>query len=196
MEGKVRAWCLSGVLVAAMMTAGNFAALATACTSTFLLDFGLEPGRLSAPLDVATDSAGNVWVADTDNDRLQKFDSSGEFVTRFEVKPVGGKSLGGIATDSGGNVWVVVDTKVRKYKANGELLLEFGSEGSGNGQFMNARDLAIDGSNNIWVVDSGEAGSAVRVQKFNSSGTYLSQFGKEGAGNGEFKSPEAITVDS
>jgi sugar lactone lactonase YvrE len=155
-------------------------------------------GRLSEPRDVAIDASGNAWVADTAHNRVQKFNSSGEFVSQFgtELPP------NGIALDSGGDVWVVVgtagsaDSKVREYSPSGELKLSFGSSGSGNGQFTSASDLAIDSSGNVLVVDAGYIGFGARVQKFNSSGTYQSQFGKQGTGNGEFKSPEAITVDS
>ncbi|HEX6781626.1 MAG TPA: hypothetical protein VF125_06295, partial [Solirubrobacterales bacterium] len=185
-----------GVVLAVLAVAAT-AGQASGCE--FVRKFGGESsgaGHLSGPKDVAIDGSGNAWVADTAHNRVQKFNSSGEFVSQFGVQPVGTNSLTGIAIDSGGNVWVVIDTKVRKYKSSGELLSEFGSEGTGNGQFKNARDLSVDPSGNVWVVDSGEAGTAVRLQKFNSSGTYQSQFGKEGTGNGEFKSPEGIAIDS
>ena len=32
---------------------------------------------------VATDSSGNVYVADIDNNRIQKFDSNGNFITKW-----------------------------------------------------------------------------------------------------------------
>ncbi|HET9196747.1 MAG TPA: SMP-30/gluconolactonase/LRE family protein, partial [Solirubrobacterales bacterium] len=163
----------------------------------YKLEFGdtsTGAGQLSLPRDVAVDPSGNVWVADTGHKRVQKFNSSGEFVSQFGLTSLTG--VNGITTDASGNVLVATATKIRKYKSNGELLSEFGSEGTGNGQFKSAQDLAVDASGSIWVVDKGSAGTAVRVQKFNSSGVYQSQFGKEGTGNGEFKLPEAIAVDS
>jgi sugar lactone lactonase YvrE len=66
----------------------------------------------------------------------------------------------------------------------------FGSSGSGNGQFYSPEGIAVDAEGNIWVVDYG------RVQKFNSSGEYLSQFGSEGFGDGQFALPKGIAVDS
>src|SRR3954447_13542169 len=38
---------------------------------------GSMDGEFSNPYHVATDSSGNVYVADAGNDRIQKFDSSG-----------------------------------------------------------------------------------------------------------------------
>jgi DNA-binding beta-propeller fold protein YncE len=170
------------------------ASLATAeCTTSFLRTFGGEPnGRLAAPNDVAIDSKGNAWVADTGHNRVQEFNSSGEYVTQFDVA----EAPQAIDLDAEGDVWVLAETKVREYSPKGELKLSFGSHGTENGQFQRARGIALDPSGNVWVVDAGVGSLANRVQKFNAKGEYLSKFGKEGTGNGEFKSPEAIAVDS
>ncbi len=164
------------------------------CTTSFLRKFGGESsgaGHLSAPRDVAIDSKGNAWVLDTGHSRVQEFNSSGEFVAQFGVE-----GTNGIALDAEGNVWTVSSTKVWEYSSSGVLKLSFGGQGLENGQFIEAQDLAIDSSGNLWVVDRGLGSSDVRVQKFNSKGEYLSQFGKNGTENGQFKSPEALTVDS
>ncbi len=44
---------------------------------------GTGQGQLDKPAGVATDSSGNVWVADTGHDRVQEFNSKGEFVREF-----------------------------------------------------------------------------------------------------------------
>ncbi len=69
-----------------------------------------------------------------------------------------------------------------------QFSLKFGSEGSGNSQFKRPRDLAIDSSGNVWVVDTKNN----CVKEFTSSGEYLMKFGSEGTGNGQFKSPASI----
>lgn len=73
---------------------------------------------------------------------------------------------------------------------------EFGSYGSGNGQFIgptfNLNFVAVDPSNhNILVEDGGNN----RVQIFNASGTYLRQFGGQGSGNGQFNGILGVAVD-
>lgn len=69
--------------------------------------------------------------------------------------------------------------------------LEFGTSGSGDGQFNTPYFGAEDGDGNLWITDRGND----RVQKFSADGTYLDQFGSFGTGNGQFASPAGITID-
>jgi DNA-binding beta-propeller fold protein YncE len=50
----------------------------------------------------------------------------------------------------------------------------------------------VDSSGNVWVADRDNN----RIQEFDSSGTYLMQFGIYGNGNREFSWPSAVDVDS
>ncbi|MEM2760711.1 MAG: hypothetical protein QXW73_07990, partial [Nitrososphaerales archaeon] len=45
--------------------------------------FGSADGQFRAPSGVAVDSSGNVYVADTNNNRIQKFTSTGTFLTKW-----------------------------------------------------------------------------------------------------------------
>src|SRR5438128_2424564 len=53
----------------------------------FLLKWGVKSGtsngQFNFPSGVATDANGNVYVADTGNSRIQKFDASGAFLTTW-----------------------------------------------------------------------------------------------------------------
>ncbi|HUI25171.1 MAG TPA: flippase activity-associated protein Agl23 [Candidatus Kryptonia bacterium] len=68
----------------------------------------------------------------------------------------------------------------------------WGKQGSAPGDFNEPRGLAIDGSGNIYVIDSKND----RVQKLGPDGRSLLAWGKEGNGPGEFKDPCGITVTS
>jgi sugar lactone lactonase YvrE len=70
-------------------------------------------------------------------------------------------------------------------------LTQWGSEGSGNGQFFYPVGVAADAVGGIYVVDYGNS----RIQKFSSTGTYLTQWGSIGSGDGQFASPFGIATD-
>ena len=60
---------------------------------------------------MAVDPIGNVYVCDMMNHRVQKFDSSGNFLTKFGTAGAGNGGMGwpaGVAVDAAGDV-VVTD---------------------------------------------------------------------------------------
>jgi sugar lactone lactonase YvrE len=73
-----------------------------------------------------------------------------------------------------------------------QFAMEFGSEGTGNGQFDHPADVALDGEGNIFVLDNGND----RVEVFNAAGEYLRQFGSPGSGEGDLSDPYGLAVDS
>jgi streptogramin lyase len=75
--------------------------------------------------------------------------------------------------------------------ACGAFLTEWGSYGSGNGQFTVPAGIATDGSENVYVADSGSN----RIQKFDANGTLLTTWGSPGRGDGEFGGPSGVATD-
>ena len=55
------------------------------CISIFFFQ-GTEDGFFTRPNGVAVDEEGNIIVADSRNDRIQVFSSSGVFITKFGLK--------------------------------------------------------------------------------------------------------------
>ena len=45
--------------------------------------FGLRNGTFNSPQGIAIDPSGNVYVADTNNNRIQKFTDNGTFITKW-----------------------------------------------------------------------------------------------------------------
>ena len=76
-----------------------------------------------------------------------------------------------------------------------QYVTEWGSQGSGDGQFEDPTGVAVDSSGNVYVAD-GNNNINHRIQKFDSDGNYLTQWGSEGAGNGQFIRPLGVAVDS
>jgi hypothetical protein len=68
----------------------------------------------------------------------------------------------------------------------------WGSTGTGNGQFSDPSDAAIDSSGDVYIADWGNN----RIQKFTSDGTFITAWGSEGTGNGQLDGPDGIAVDS
>jgi tripartite motif-containing protein 71 len=99
-----------------------------------------------------------------------------------------------IAIDAAGNVYVTDDdlNRVQKFTDTGVYLGQWGSAGTGNGQFDQPFGIATDPAGDVYVVDFRND----RVQKFTSSGTYITQWGSTGSGNGQFRSPLGVATDA
>ncbi len=144
---------------------------------------GTLPGQFREPHDIATDSAANVYVSDRTNNRIQKFDSEGFFLSEW-----GGMGSGdgqfvfpeGIATDSAGNVYVADrgNNRVQKFSSSGAFITKFGSNGAADGQFAQPNDVAVDSAGNVYVADTGND----RIQKFGETG--VGETGGPGVGGG------------
>lgn len=154
-------------------------------------------GKFSSAYGVTIDSSGNIFVLDRDNSRVQKFNSSGTYISQWGSYGSGDSQFDGardIAIDPAGNVFVV-DTgnnRVQKFDNYGTYIRQFGSQGSANGQFDSPTGIAIDSSGNLFVTDNYN----YRVQRFNNNGIYISQFGSIGGGDGEFDGLTRLAVDS
>jgi sugar lactone lactonase YvrE len=149
-------------------------------------------GQFKGPYGMAIDSSGNIWVADSGNDRVQKFNSKGEYQSQFGSTGIGNgqfKRPTDIAITPGGDLWVVdaENARVQKFNSKGEYLGKFGVPGSGNGQFVEPLGIAIDKNGNIWVSDR----SFSPLEQFNASGEYIRT-----AGGGLLGYPEGVAVDS
>src|SRR5262245_30897493 len=70
----------------------------------------------------------------------------------------------------------------------GTFLTKWGSPGSGDGQFSKPAGIAVDGSGNVYVADTGNN----RIQKFTNTGTFLTKWGSFGSGDGQFWDPAGV----
>lgn len=72
--------------------------------------FGGGAGQMNGPWGVGTDDAGNVYVADTQNNRVQKFSATGAYLTQWGAFGTGNGQFDGprsVCADHLGNVFVV-----------------------------------------------------------------------------------------
>ena len=145
---------------------------------------------LNDPFDVAVDSLGNVYVADRQNNRVRKIDTSGIISTLAGTGDWGYGGDGGpaaeaalndpssVAVDAAGNVYVAdtLNHRIRKIDAAGTIstVAGTGQEGYGGdgGQALEAllrspRGVAVDTAGNLYVADSVN----YRIRKIDAAGT-------------------------
>ncbi len=140
---------LIAALVLGLVMAGNVMA-----GYTFDFSFGVKirsgDGQFSNPFGgVALDSSGNIFVADTYNHRIQKFDSAGNYLSQFGSQGSGeGASCSpiGEASESAGNINVMDkdNHRIQKFDSAGNYLSQFGSPGTGDGQFDDPSGVTLD----------------------------------------------------
>ena len=69
--------------------------------------------------------------------------------------------------------------------------MQWGSNGTGSGEFRGPESVAVDGSGNVYVSDR----TNNVVQKFDSDGSFLVSWGSFGSGDGYFHEPKGIAAD-
>ena len=112
-----------------------------------------SPGELNNPKRIAIHyETGNIYIADSSNQRVQVFSCNGDYLFMFSEKMC---NPGGICV-SQNNVFVTQynDHCINMYELKGKLIKSVGSEGNGEAQFNNPRGLDVsDRSNSIYVCD-------------------------------------------
>jgi hypothetical protein len=85
-----------------------------------------------------------------------------------------------VAWDRAGNIYVADgignNNRIAKFDKDGRFLTQWGSTGSGDGQFAGVKSIAIDAQGNVYAADVGNK----RIQVFDSEGAFKSSFGNVG----------------
>ena len=176
--------------------------------------------RFAFPFGVALDSAGNVYVADSDNATIRKITPDGVVSTLAGLAGGYGRADGtgsvarfnspaGVALDSAGNVYVADSgaNTIRKVTPGGvvtTLAGLAGSQGSVDGtasdaRFAEPRGITVDSASNVYVTDTYNP----TIRKITPSGvvnTLAGLVGHWGSADGtgsvaRFSAPAGLAVD-
>jgi tripartite motif-containing protein 71 len=144
-------------------------------------------------------TTGDIWIADTNNNRVVKFDpSTGAVLVSTRVRAAAAGALdqpGDVTVDSNGNAYVIdLRNRVVKVDRNGNYRRQFGSTGTRAGHMRAPLSIAFSavGADAVYVTDTGN----FRVDKWSLVGTWLRSFGKRGTRRGQLsKQARGIAVD-
>jgi len=140
---------------------------------------GSSPGAFTSPTFVVADSSptggGDIYVGDTGDGSVSKFDSSGNLVTSWggSGQLTGFGSMNGIAVDPAGNLFVETGS-VSWYEQSGAHHSEFGDP-----RGTSPAGLAVDAEDNLYKVDA-----YPNVTKFSDTGIDLADTLDGGAASG------------
>jgi hypothetical protein len=178
---------------------------------------GSAGGQMVSPEGVAVQpTSGNVYVADTGNDRVDVFGPTGSFLEAFGWGVVDGQpraetcttscqaglagsgpgqfsrpttvAIGAPPGPAANNVFVgdAANNAVERFDANGNFISSIDGTSTPQGHFQNLVGVAVDQNGNLWTAD----GSTNNVDEFDAHGGFVRQW------TDSHGSPSAIAVDA
>ncbi|MFD0697949.1 S-layer homology domain-containing protein [Paenibacillus sp. GCM10027628] len=156
---------------------------------------GSRPGDFYNPLGLDVDVQENVYVADTQNHRIQIFDANGNFQSTWGIEGTGEGELSSpadLAVSVSGYVYVADsgNGRIQVFHSDGTFVASLGRKGSGEGEFLHPASIDVnDSTGKIYVADSGND----RIQILGADG-FEKSWGSHGSGPGELLNPSGIAL--
>jgi sugar lactone lactonase YvrE len=163
---------------------------------------GVQDPSVSGPFiqsygQIVVDWQGHVYVADTKNARIQKFDSQGKFLLKWGSPGTADgqfRFLTGLAVDGQGDIYTVEDapeSRVQKFDQNGRFLLQWKTHSADNGLPFSPDGIAIDQRGYVYLLDRGSA----NVQKVSKAGQWMNNWPLTCGRKAVLLSPDSLALD-
>jgi streptogramin lyase len=179
--------------------------------------YGTGDGQFSGARGVSVDSAGNIYVADNGNHRIQKFNSAGEYVGQWgSLGTATGQFAalsGNLITDNSDNIYVSDNpfyvtepefqswdnSRIQVFDTNGTYLRTIGGRWTGgnyDGVFLQSTGMVFDSEGNLHVISWYNNLQEARVQVFDPiTGNFIRSYGSGGSGVEETHWAEGIALN-
>ena len=133
---------------------------------------------------IVVDEVGDVYISDTFNHRVQKFDANGTFLSVWASRDAAGapfEAPGPISADGHGHIYV----------ADFQGVTQFDLAGTYTGSFSAGGEAGMDSEGNLYITSAFQN----LVQKFDVAGVANTPWGGAGRDNGQFDFPLFLVVD-
>jgi peptidylamidoglycolate lyase len=173
-----RLWPDSGILDTTPI-ARPTVALFDGRTGVLITQWGAN--RFAMPHGLTVDREDNVWLTDVALQQVYKFSHDGKLLLTLGARGVSGDDSShfnrptdvGVAPDRSFYVSDgYLNTRVLKFASDGKFLFQWGTAGSGPGQFDLPHGIALDAAGRVYVADRSNA----RVQIFDADGHYVTEW--------------------
>lgn len=178
--------------------------------------FGSGMGNFFNPAGITKDRLDRLYVADSNNDRIQVLNKNGGYVTEFGVfdwaeKDIfnnqdgekfdsdsefinSGPHLNSPVSIAVGQFVYVVDqgnNRIVKFNNDYSFIKYIGKYGNDRLEFVDVSNITLDDNENIYIVDTGND----RIIKTDSNGNFILDIGSFGRGIENFNRPSSVAVD-
>ncbi len=159
-------------------------------------EYGNEKGKFNHPTGIAVDRKDYIYVVDSKNDRIQKFDPDGQYMGEYKGEKGKNTHLhmpSTIKYGPDGKLYVVDRGNCRVLILNQKLeyVYSFGTSGQGLGSLQDPWDLAFDNNGFIYITDRKQH----CVLIYTATGSFRGKIGSQGQQKGKLNHPTGIAID-